>query len=366
MSSYQLSKQWIQKALNNINVPIMMPENWDPNKAEIYYEEFFFKDTPYILPMINLKTRPCSWYLKTGGCTMCGYHLASTCQAKISRDNLFNQFKFSLNELEPISKYPLIHITSTGSFWDPMEVPDDVRKEIFRTFQKHKLQTVITETRPEFVKKSSLEQIKEIYTGNIFFGIGLESCDDYIRNVYINKGFSIKQYEKAIRIITDLELSFANHVLLGKPFLSPKEDLEDVVNTINYTFDVGAELAILMVSHLHKNTLTMHLFQLGLYKLPSLWAIIEVLEKISPKDRSKVVVKGIDKMFPEPFQYATSCERCRDELRAMIEDWNQNKEFQLLLDAKTLCPCRDEWLLDFQNNDGRSLRQKIKETLILS
>jgi len=338
---------------------------WDPNAAEIYFEEYMLHGTPYTLPMVGLKTSPCSWLLSGGGCTMCGYHLAGAWRRPVSSRNLLNQVHHALQTLHPVSRFPLVHIGSAGSLLDSAEVPDDICFQLFRALQNEGVKAVITESRPEYLREAKLRAIREVFKGEIMVGIGLETASEDWRALCINKGLSTDTYIEAVEGLQQLGISFANHVFLGKPFLTPREDIEDAVAAIRFSFEVGSEFAILMVSHLHPNTLTYWLYERHLYELPKLWAPLQVLSMLEPATRSRVVIKGVDKMSPEPIAFASNCSRCTDEVCRLIEMWNQTRDYAFVEAALNSCDCREAWLRELnRTGEGDRWRRTLYETVI--
>lgn len=340
-------------------------QSWDPDTAAIYYEEFMLDETPYILPMITLKTSPCSWLLAGGGCTMCGYHLAGSWNRPITGANLRHQILAALETLSPLERYPTIHIGSSGSLLDPAEVPDEICFELFSALQERGAKTVITESRPEHLVAAKLEAIQALFKGCLMIGIGLETSNDHWRSLSVNKGLSMDTYLKGVETLRRLGIPFSNHVLLGKPFLTASEDIEDVLTTIRFSLGIGSQFAILMVAHLQPHTLTHWLWTRRLYALPSLWSAIEILTRLAPDMRSRVVIKGIDKMIPEPLAFATTCHRCTKDICQLIESWNQTRDYMLIERALVFCDCRDQWLAELSTPiDAETRRHLIYENIM--
>jgi len=288
------------KLVRQQDVSVSLP-SWEPNTADIYYEEYMLNGTSYMLPMVVLKTKPCNWLQAGGGCTTCGYHLAGAWHRHVTKQNLLNQGRNAIKSLRSLGRFPLIHILSSGSFMDHAEVPDDICLKIFHMLQDEGISAVTTESRPIYLRnKEKLKAIREIFEGKITIGIGLETVRDDWRALCMNKDCKTSTYLEAIDCLREVGISYSNHVLLGMPFLTPKEAIEDAIATIRFSFHVGAEQAILMVVNLQQNTLTHWLWKRGLYQLPKLWAPLEVLTMLEPHERPRVVIKGIDKMIPEP------------------------------------------------------------------
>ena len=89
---------------------------------------------------IILRTKGCSWALGiTGGCSMCGY-IQDSCIEDINQEHILNQFNFALNKkIEEIQndkdKY-IIKIFNSGSFFDDIEISEEIREEIYTQIAK--------------------------------------------------------------------------------------------------------------------------------------------------------------------------------------------------------------------------------------
>ncbi len=202
-------------------------------------------------------------------------------------------------------------------------------------------------------------------------GIGLETARDDWRALCMNKGCKTSIYLEVIGSLRELDISYSNHVLLGMPFLTPKEAIEDAVATIRFSFAVGAEQVILMVANLQSNTLTNWLWKRRLYDLPKLWAPLQVLAMLEPDERSRIVIKGIDKMIPEPLAYAKNCPKCTAEVCRLIERWNETRDYGVIQKALTFCDCRKAWLREMEEASdestwGREIYQRIMTELGLA
>ena len=141
----------------------------------------------------------CSW----AKCLMCSYRFerykTKSCDELaryLSGQLAWVRSQFSLDE------FSMIKIFTSGSFFDPNEVPLAFQEEVAKTFRG---KIVIAETRPEFVSRSTIEHFRAeldngTYTTPLYCAIGLETTSDPIRHKCINKGFTYADFTKAAEI----------------------------------------------------------------------------------------------------------------------------------------------------------------------
>ena len=102
---------------------------------------------------IILKSGGCTW----SACRMCSYrherYPAESCDALLG--HLRAQLAWVMNEYNP-ADYTMVKIFTSGSFFDPREVPPEFLTEV-ATVVRGKL--VIAETRPEFITNEVLDPI---------------------------------------------------------------------------------------------------------------------------------------------------------------------------------------------------------------
>jgi len=314
----------------------------DLNKCNIYFEENRYLEKPYNMPLITLRTKPCRWLTATGGCTTCGYNLVASLKNDISSQNLINQLNWTLEQINS-TEYPFITLTSAGSFMDKEEIADDVRLKMLDVLSDKGFKHLNFESRPEFLTDyNRLSKLHEHFKGSISVGIGLESSNDFIRKCCLNKGYNLDVFLKALEALKKSDISFDTYVILGKPFLNRKENIDDAVNTISYAFDYGAEWAILMVSNIQPYTLTNWLWRRGLFQLPSLWDAIEVISRLSDDRKRMVLIKGVDKALPTPTIFSSTCPECNEKIVDAIRKWNITADYNSLEKCKKICNCWEE------------------------
>lgn len=79
------------------------------------------------------------------------------------------------------SKYPLLNLYNNGSILNDNEVPAEALWEIIRMVgEKPEIKMLVIETRPEFVTKENMAEIKRLLPDkHVEVAMGLEMIDDF-------------------------------------------------------------------------------------------------------------------------------------------------------------------------------------------
>jgi hypothetical protein len=323
------------------------------------------------MPLVTLNTRRCRWLEQGGGCTTCNYNHVATASESAAEDTL--QYADALRaqveratELFPPDLYPFWTLSSAGSFFDDAEVPRAARLELLRHLWALGYRELNFESRAEYCRdEEKLEEVHSIFDGRVSVGIGLESSSDLVRKVCMNKGTTTRVFEQATAALRRIGFSFNCYVLLGKPLLGVWLDddgtisfdwelhLAETVRTLQYAFDQGAALVILMVANLQPNTLSNALHRRGSYLLPSPWLAVEAIRGLEPELRPRVALKGLMRAMPHPLRHASTCPLCIGAFRRAHMAFNQGVPFEDSLDAVT-CDCRDRFFVTLRSSKSRA------------
>jgi radical SAM enzyme (TIGR01210 family) len=235
---------------------------------------------------------------------------------------------------------PYILLTTSGSFLDEREISQELRVYALRLMAKAGLRALSFECRAEFLTDCSrLRAISEAFGGTLQAGIGMESSDPFVRNVILHKGLQDKTILKAVSALRTSGIGYYFYVMVGKPFLTLREDLIDTLKTIEQCFLLDASMVVLETVNIQPHTLTKALYDEGFFTPPSLWMAIEVLSNLPLSQRRMIAVKGFEKAAPTPEVLPDTCPNCRDRVRAAIRDWNLFRDWDRLLDRVGSCSC---------------------------
>jgi radical SAM enzyme (TIGR01210 family) len=320
-------------------------ERYDTGKvaAPTEIREEIFMGVNYKRAVMFLLSNGCEWALKDGhGCTMCG-HLAKQTRSNetVTTMEFLHQFNEEFDKID-FKEFPLLNLYNNGSFFNDKEISQAARAGILKRIGEEKnIKMVVLETRPEFVTKDNIKEVKELLPGkHVEVAIGLEIKDDLYRTVCVNKGFTLKQYEQAARIITQ-DLHLRTYVLLKPPFLTEKESIDFAVEVIEYAFERGSRTISLEACTVQAYTLVDYLYESDLYSPPYLWSIVEVVKRVKVPDMQKLIV-GMFQFYPSPSKTPFNCNLCSDAFLEALRNYNRTLDKRFLADLS--CDCKSEWL----------------------
>jgi len=317
----------------------------------------FFDSRPVDRKIAVLRSNGCSWAQKVG-CSMCGF-FEETCYTGVTKDDYVQQIK-SVFDSTDFTDVPVFCLFTAGSFLDPVEIPPEASQAIFREISYNKdIKKVLIESRPEFIKSDVIRELKEVLGGKTLeIGIGLETFSPEILSHCVVKGFTLPDYERAVKA-TDGLADVLTYVLLKPPFLTEMEAVQEAVGTVNYAFSVGSKAVSIEPMFITGHTLVEYLHSRGQYSLPWLWSLVEVLNQTYSPDRDIRV--GICEEIPPPLDAAKNCDSCTSSIYSQLNKYNQFKDISLL-DGMS-CVCKSEWEKDLAFKDSRSVKDRIESFL---
>lgn len=263
-----------KKGLKNLNRPVAFWTKKDRLRNNIG-KEF----------TIILKTKGCSWALgEYGGCSMCGY-IQDAALEDIEADSIKAQFDYALEQkkeeiINDKDDY-ILKIFNSGSFFDDEEMNPEVREYIYESIAKiNKIKELVVESRVEYLSSKKLKKIKnDLQNKYIEIGIGLETVDDYIRNRYVNKGLTYKEFLEAVSLCKEHDIGVKAYLLLKPPFLSEKSAIDDAANSIRTLIKLGIETISLNPLNIQKGSLAEKLWYQNRYRPPWYYSLFKCLKK---------------------------------------------------------------------------------------
>ena len=165
---------------------------------------------------IILSSGKCRW----GKCVFCGW-------GKLVADRDENRVKRDfLRKLSNIKGEDTLSIFASGSFLDDLQFSPELRKWIVEKLKEKGFKNLTIESRPEFITKEKLEEFKGL---NLTVAIGLEVADDEVLKK-LKKGITLKDFERAAKIIHDSGAKLRVYLLVNPPFVDdPKESFRKSV-----------------------------------------------------------------------------------------------------------------------------------------
>lgn len=297
--------------------------------------------------IIIFRTRGCSWALNSG-CTICGYFNDSL-HEKVSDNDLLKQYH---NAMEKYSGEKYVKIFNSGSFLDDNEINPKVRNKILRGLFE-KVDKVSIESRPEYVTNEKLLAIKNILKSKTFeIGIGLETSNDFLREHAINKGFTFKNYKKAVQTLKKYNFKLKTYVLIKPPFVTEKEAINDCISTID-NIKTYTDIISFNPVNVQRNTLVEYLWRRKQYRPVWLWSVVEILKK-SKKLSSNIRIQ-CDVVGDGSIRGAHNCSNCNRKSLDAITNFSLSQNVKNFEDLD--CDCKEKWLdqLDIEDLSFGSL-----------
>jgi radical SAM enzyme (TIGR01210 family) len=282
-----------------------------------------------------LKSGGCSW----SACRMCSYrherYQAESCATLLGY--LKAQLAWVMNEYDP-KEYQMVKIFTSGSFFDPREVPPEFLTDIASAFRG---KLVIAETRPEFVREEVLGQfIETLDDGSwktpLYCAIGLETSNDVIREKCINKGFTFADFRSAAQRAHKAGAGVKAYLLFKPLFLTEGEAVADIKKSFADTLPY-AEMLSMNPCTVQRNTELEYYWKRGAYRPPYLWSVLALLAA-APVHVTCDPLGGGQKRGPH------NCGTCDYEIVKGIRDYSLTGDHDLL-DAllDIVCVCKQEW-----------------------
>lgn len=306
------------------------------------------------LPFVSLwfRTQGCS-HDRQGACTFCNYGSSTP----VSPESMIKFIKKGVETLD-IDENTIFLMTPSGSMLDDQEVPFEVFQYILDLVQKSKCKSFLCETRAETITEEKIIAYAQKLEGkNATIEIGLESSNPWILKYCYNKILDLDDYISAIKLLAKHNIASSTTILLGGPFLSTIDAINDTVNTVKWAFEQGTERACIFPSHVKRWTLLEWLWKKGLYTPPSLWSLVEVLKRLGPELSSKVYIAwykvydeesdGILLDHEKDLEYLsspTTCEKCISNVIELFDEYRDQHSYSTIEKLSSLtCECKTSW-----------------------
>ncbi len=284
---------------------------------------------------VIFKSAGCTW----SKCRMCSYRHEryDTQSCEKLTEHLSAQLAWVKNEYKP-EDYRMVKIFTSGSFFDPAEVPAAFLGEV-ATYFRGKL--LIAETRPEFIDSEVIRTFCEnlddgTWKTPLYCAVGLETSSDPIREKCINKGFSYADFTAAASRAKAAGAGIKAYLLFKPLFLTEKESVDDMKQSIRDAAS-HAEMISMNPCTVQRRTELEFYWKRGAYRPPYLWSVLTLL-KDAPVHMTCDPLGGGQKRGPH------NCGTCDYDLVKGIRDYSLNADRELINALlETPCECRNEW-----------------------
>lgn len=234
-----------------------------------------------IVPSVGCRYRKC------GYCIECNYGSAQNIDidtAKKMSNDIVNKVGTGISQ---------VVFSSYGSMFDDLEVSDDVLIELLKPLNKLYIGLIIIETHCDTVNKHKLDLVKRCLPDRVVgIEMGLESSNPIILRQCINKKLDLDRMKSAIKMIKQSGFGVDLNILYGTPFLNSTERETDVLNSIYWAFENGADEFVLFPMNIKPNTPLMNLYKAGKYNRVRHSEFIRLLSKIPDRFLGRICLSS--------------------------------------------------------------------------
>jgi len=291
----------------------------------------------------------CAYYFKGGGCAMCGfnreiekYHFRYL--HPLALESLIRLFLIYLKvQLETRKeKVECISIFMAGSFINEDELPFVVQETILDFVIQTGFKKLEIESRAEYVIKNKMylrkiqEKLKKI---ELCVSIGLESVDNKIREKYVKKKLTLKQYEKSVAILKEMGIYVNTYILYGSPYLSVNDIFQKTLNSFIYAIDSGSDLVSVEVYCAQEGTPWFKLYQEGNIEIPHLKSVVKLIVELNKYSSMWYLGRFSDR--PKPVAVPVGCSSCTKYIMGLLDELRLSHDVKVLEKGLQCVCCSD-------------------------
>ncbi|MEV0764781.1 hypothetical protein [Nocardia sp. NPDC050435] len=285
---------------------------------------------------------------RAGECTMCNYAAAE----RVDTGNIISSVREALREQ---NHYDALGISPFGNMFDVSEVPAEARDAIFDMAAETDANIFSCESRPETLSTALIEETVDRLRGKrLFVNLGLETANPWVQAHCVGKSLSTESYRAATATLREHGAYPVSNILLGAPFLTEEEAIESTVGTIRWALTNGSHLCVLFPSNVKGWTLQEWLWERNIYRVPSLWSLVETLRRLGPETTRSVALSWYSASPTDPHRLdqvsdplrdaPTTCPQCRETVIRGLDAFNAGAGFGVVTRLTEIdCACKDEW-----------------------
>ncbi len=309
---------------------------------------------------IILLTNGCT----VGTCTMCPFPSESS--VGVTSQNLINQFDKAFED-DDISGYEIVTIFNNGNMFKDSEIPAEARVHMYNKTRDGGCKYFVTESLPQFYDevhhKEALDHLGDV---RLCVFMGLQSANDFIRNVCINTTCTKGNYEKAVKLLQSADYIPHAFLMLKPPFVTESEGVTDVLESLSYLAGLNVTTVTICPTRVAPGTLLEKLYDMGEYNVPWNWSVVQVLE--SWNDRAGVIpmvnTSELKAEVNPDSVCAYGCPICHDTTIKKIEEYLYSRDVSILKDIS--CSCFLDYMDHVREEDkatrwrNRGMKERIE------
>jgi radical SAM enzyme (TIGR01210 family) len=276
----------------------------------------------------------CAWAVQGPGCAFCEFQgpiEKLVCKLPIMPLEFTALFQAGLATMRNVD---VLNVFTAGSFLNPGEIPVKTQLAIARAVALSSATTLRVEARTQYVVPKTVEPlVRELSAcAQLDVALGLESQDDYLRNVVLRKGMSRESFRHAVQVLKTLGARASVYVMLMPTDMEEGYAVQECLDTIRFAFECGADEVLLQARYSQDPNV----------RCPKLWSIAKVLRETA--HLGPVTLGRWEGELPEPKVWPTNCPACTPEFMAHIERWRMGLSAADVAEKNLPeCECRQAW-----------------------
>ena len=298
--------------------------------------------------VLEIPAGRCGWYASPGGgCTMCGFNGPQSAKTRFTiggkpwphRLSRFYVSRLMANIPDGPAVMAVLH---GGSFFNPIEVPPKLQEHIAGLAAgSEQVVRLFVESRCEHVRDESVARLRDLLCGKqLEIGVGLECVSDHLRNGVLNKGLTLSEFERAIRVMHNQGALAFTYVFLKPQGVTEAEAIWECVDTVRHAFEAGSDVVSISCGTVQGGTPLYDLWRKGKYRPPWLWSIVDVVEQCHEIGPVRVNTFDDD---PMPVDYPRNCGQCDAAVNSLLNDYRRTMNAAFLATAAMpACACKTQ------------------------
>tara|TARA_B100001123_G_scaffold60765_1_gene65918 strand:- start:10 stop:1143 length:1134 start_codon:yes stop_codon:yes gene_type:complete len=332
------------KAPENTPKSVSFRESWDATRPVTVYKtpENLPDGTPCTAATVILRTKGCAWWWKSG-CTFCGYF--NDVRDDVSAEDMFSQWEFAKESTNQFEGCSMVKVYTSGTFFEDRENPPEWQETVLTETAAMGLHLVV-EAQAQMCTPEKIEWVASRHPG-CTVAIGLEAYDDKVLRFHVNKGFTIKQWHRAVEMLRENELRVKTYLLFKPPFMSEGDAL---THTSSWLIDVARFSDEVSVNpmNIQKGTIVDRLFRNREYRPPWLWSLVEMIKRTNEKISDSGCRIIVHPTAGGKIRGAHNCGSCDSEVVAAIERYSVSGETEEFEGIE--CHCKNHWTAEIEND----------------
>ena len=332
------------KAPENTPESVASRESWDASKPVTVYKtpENLPDGSPCTAATVILRTKGCAWWWKSG-CTFCGYF--NDVRDDVTAEDMFSQWEEAKRRTDDFKGCKMVKVYTSGTFFEDRENPPEWQEHVLKETHDMGLHLVV-EAQAQMCTAEKLAWVAERHPG-CTVAIGLEAYDNTVLRFHANKGFSIRQWHKAVELLRDNSLRVKTYLLFKPPYMSEGDALEHTSRWVVEVSKLSDEVSINPMN-IQRGTVVDRLFRNREYRPPWLWSLVEMIvrthDSVSTTDCRTIVHPTAGGKT----RGSHNCGSCDSEVVAAIERYSVSGDLSEFTGLE--CECKDAWASEIQSD----------------